>query len=481
MRVLVIIFLFMPIISASQGLKVSENGRYLTRDGNPFVWIGDTAWELFHKLDSEEATVYLENRRSKKFSIIQAVILAELDGLRKPNPYGAVPLHNLDPTQPNEKYFEHVDYIVKKAADLGLVMGLLPTWGDKLATNNPGAGPVVFTPENAVVFGEFLGNRYREYPVVWILGGDRNIDSEDNYLIWEAMAKGIRKGDRGEHLITYHPRGTFTSSYWLHDEPWLDFNMYQSGHVEHFHKVYEFAEREYLLQPPKPFIDGEPPYEDIALKFWDYMDFSKYSDQRVPAGVLDESGIIKKTEHFGDGFFDDYDVRIHAYWNFLAGACGYTYGNNAVWQMFKKGGEIAIPALTDWREALDRPGAEDMAHVRALFESRPLSKLVPDQSIIYGINPKNQNHIRAAKANDGSYLLVYLAQGQTVQVMMNNLADQKGTAWWFNPREGTADKIGEFKTNAIQRFTPPTSGQDNDWLLVIDDKKSNYPEPGQWK
>ena len=36
------------------------------------------------------------------------------------------------PTTPNENYFKHVDYIIDKAAEEGLVIGLLPTWGDKV-------------------------------------------------------------------------------------------------------------------------------------------------------------------------------------------------------------------------------------------------------------------------------------------------------------------------------------------------------------
>ena len=63
--------------------------------------------------------------------MIQAVVLAELDGLNTPNAYGEKPLVNNDPTKPNEKYFTHVDYIVNKAAKLGLIIAMLPSWGDK--------------------------------------------------------------------------------------------------------------------------------------------------------------------------------------------------------------------------------------------------------------------------------------------------------------------------------------------------------------
>lgn len=217
-------------ISFAQSLKVSENGRYLTKAaGSAFLWIGDTAWELFHKLDREEATEYLKNRKAKGFTIIQAVVLSEIDGLRTPNPYGVVPFENLDPTKPNEAYFEHVDFIVNKAEELGLVVGMLPTWGDKVPSAHLAEGPIVFTNDNARVYGEFLGKRYQDKPIIWILGGDRNILNDEVLEIWRNMAAGIKSGDGGKHLITYHPRGASSSSKSLHNEDWLDFNMYQQS------------------------------------------------------------------------------------------------------------------------------------------------------------------------------------------------------------------------------------------------------------
>jgi len=97
-------------------LRVSENKHYLeTFDGEPFFWLGGTAWELIHRLTREEVDYYLKDRTEKGFTIIQTVILAELDGINTPNAYGHLPLINTDPTKLNENYFEHVDYILKKA------------------------------------------------------------------------------------------------------------------------------------------------------------------------------------------------------------------------------------------------------------------------------------------------------------------------------------------------------------------------------
>ncbi len=41
-------------------LQVADNQRYLEfDDGSPFFYLGDTAWELFHRLTREEAQFYL--------------------------------------------------------------------------------------------------------------------------------------------------------------------------------------------------------------------------------------------------------------------------------------------------------------------------------------------------------------------------------------------------------------------------------------
>ncbi len=475
-KILLATFLFFNSGTA-QELRVHESARYLEYEtGEPFLWIGDTAWDLFHDLDREEATYYLENRAEKKFTVIQAVVLAENNGLRKPNAYGEVPLINLDPTTPNENYFEHVDFIVNKAEELGLYIGMLPTWGDKVFSNNPGAGPIVFNKDNAAVYGEFLGNRYKDKPIIWILGGDRNPANEEVEQIWEAMALGLRKGDGGNHLITYHPRGGSSSSRFFHEKEWLDFNMYQSGHGGRFSNVYRYARSELKKEPPKPFVDGEPGYEDIPIAFWEFVDFSKQSEQRVPKGVLNEDLLIQDESHFEKGFLTDYDVRVSAYWNFLSGAAGYTYGNNAVWQIFRKKGEVAIPALYDWKESLDRPGADDMKHLAKLFSKRPHHTLMPGKWMIVGEDHSGGSHVQAAMDKDRKYVLYYLAVGQPM-ALRTSFFEKGINAYWFNPRNGEITEIKDFITQGgISGFRPPTWDIGNDWVLVIDNKNAKLPK-----
>src|SRR5512140_2914170 len=92
------------------------NQRFLsTVDGQPFFWMGDTAWELFHRLTREEAEVFFANRQARRFNVLQAVALAEFDGLNAANRYGDRPLIDNDPNRPNEAYFALVDEYIRMA------------------------------------------------------------------------------------------------------------------------------------------------------------------------------------------------------------------------------------------------------------------------------------------------------------------------------------------------------------------------------
>jgi hypothetical protein len=211
-------------------LKISENHKHIvTQYNEPFFWLGGTAWELIHRLTKEEIDLYLTDRAQKGFTVIQTVILAELDGLNTPNAYGERPLINNNPEELNEKYFELVDYVVTRSAQLGLYVGLLPSWGDKFNIKW-GAGPEIFNSKNAERYGEILAERYlQRNNLIWILGGDRVPENENHYAIIRAMAIGIRKIDK-RHLITYHPVGGKKATDFFNKDTWLDIDMFQSGH-----------------------------------------------------------------------------------------------------------------------------------------------------------------------------------------------------------------------------------------------------------
>jgi hypothetical protein len=435
-------------------LRLSENRRYLEyEDGTPFFYLGDTAWELFHRLDREEVDRYLADRAEKGFTVIQAVVLAQVGGLDVPNSYGDVPLIDKDPTKPKEAYFRHVDYAVNKAEELGLFVGMLPTWGSHWKFN--GGRPRLFTVKNAQAYGRFLGRRYREKPIIWILGGDENPVEEGERAVAEAMAKGLGEGDGGAHLITYHPRGPGRSSDFFHAAGWLDFNMFQSSHAAHDHDNGLFAAHDYALTPAKPTLDGEPRYECIPVGFY-FKDKDRHNR------------------------FDAADARQAAYWSLLAGACGHTYGNNNIWQMWKPGRRAIIHANIPWYEALDHPGAFHMGYVRRLFESRPFTRLAPDQSLIVDGTATGGGKIRAAIARDGSFAFFYSPRGEKFTVDSSRIkkTGRKVKEIWYDPRYGVSYHIHTADTVAYQTYTPPTSGRGNDWILILEDAGAGYPLPG---
>src|SRR5689334_10109543 len=81
-------------------IKVSENGKFLeTKDGKPFFWLGDTDWEMFHRLTREEIEEFISIRSEQGYNVLQAVALAEFNGIREANRYGDWPLNNEDPAQ----------------------------------------------------------------------------------------------------------------------------------------------------------------------------------------------------------------------------------------------------------------------------------------------------------------------------------------------------------------------------------------------
>ncbi len=446
-------------------LKVSENKRFLeAANGTPFFWLGDTAWELFHRLNREDAIRYLDHRAANGFTVIQSVAIAELDGLKLPNPYGHLPLVDNDPTQPavkegpNNDYWDHVDFIVSEANKRGMYIGFLPTWGDKW-NKKWGEGPEIFTPANAAVYGEWLGKRYHNAALIWVLGGDRPIESDAHKDIIRALAGGVRTGDLGKHLITFHPTGGSGSSQHFHNEDWLDFNMRQNGHTAEFTGRYDSTKVDYDLKPIKPVLDGEPIYEDHPVSF--------------------------DAKKFGHSIASD--VRRPLYWNLFTGAFGHTYGHHSVWQMWTKDKPGVNNPLMPWTEAILQKGATQMQHGKALMQSRPFLTRIPDQGIVVtdrvptNIPGSGRYQFVATRDIDRTFAMIYAPIGRAFRVKMDAIHGPIVKAWWFNPRNGSFKAIGDFANKGEREFVPPDPGEMLDWILVLDDAAKNYLAPGVLK
>jgi hypothetical protein len=425
-------------------LKVSPNGRYFVdQDGKPFFYLGDTAWLIFQRLTRDEVDEYLKDRAAKGFTVIQAYVLRGLSA-RHPDGatslLGATPLIDRDPTRPNEAFFQNVDYVVDRANELGLVMALVvaKSWH---VNNHPER---VFDARNAFAFGKFLAERYKDHAVLWYVGGDSAPGGDRE--VWVSMAMGLNAGSGGQHLVSYHGHGSTSSSQWFHEADWLDFNSIQSGHGWAV-KTYEFVGRDVALSPAKPTVDMEPPYDNH------------------PTG---------KTPRI-----DSHQVRKGAYWAMLAGAAGHGYGALDLFHLYKEDdGPFPRTGFQPWRKAIAYEGSRQVGLMRRLFELRPWFKLVPDQTVVAAGQGDGEDHVQAAKADDGSFVIAYLPRGRTVSVRMDKVSGESVKAWWYDPRDGTWREIGTYASTGTREFAAPSQGDRSDWVLVLDDAKKGYPTEG---
>jgi hypothetical protein len=473
-------------------LRVGSDGRMLVhQDGTPFLWIGDTAWSLFSRSRREDtesdraADRYFENRAAKGFTVIQTHILTNLvrGPIDAPNVYGHVPFEDGDFTRPRtipgpaNDYWDHADYLIRSAAGRGLYLAIIAAWTNSFQSDDH---PMVANPEVAYRYGHFLGDRYRENThIIWILGGDpkreRMADNPLRLSMTRALAEGIADGVNGEDdfdgkadyttsLMSYHPGGgNRSSSTFLHEEPWLDFNMIQTT-TRHRFRNYQTVAADYARSPAKPTFDCEVAYEYS-------LSLSKGEREGAPASRI-----------------SPWEVRRAAYWNLFAGGCGHTYGHRSfIGWVISDEEPLRYGADKPWFESLDAPGARQMGYVRRLIESRPVLGRIPDQSLVVGDAGEFEERVQATRAQDGTYAFIYVTNGRTFTIDLSRLSGKQVRAWWFDPRNGSAcDALGrpaerafaEYPADAPQTFTPPSSGEDNDWVLILDDVSSEYGVPG---
>jgi len=444
-------------------LKVSENGRYLiTADGKPFFWLADTAWWI-RRLPPDDAEFYLAHRARQGFNVIQVH-----PGYEEADCAGNPPFTGSDPADPNEPFWRNMDAVVAAARGHGLYVAVVPMWGQEYGK--------AFGADAAKArrFGQWIARRYAgQSDVLWIVSGEydsinafRLPISAEQKAVLNSVAEGLRDVHKGTQLMTIHPGAARTSAGDFHREPWLSFDMLQSGH-QIDSEAYGLAENHALIaqalacSPPKPVLDGEPTYEDTPDGVWVHRDVNR------PRA-------------------DGPAVRRKAYWAVFAGACGHTYGHNDVYGFFK----LAFPGQVqplpqgpgqrgNWRASLNAQGATHMHYLRQLIESCPSPDRIPDQSLVVGDAGKGLDHVAAMRAPDGSWAMLYLPQGKPVQVALAELGIGRVRASWFNPRTGSFSPAPDPTPARKGIFDPPTSGEGQDWVLVLEALATDSSSPAK--
>ena len=444
-------------VAALPELRVSENRHFLmTADGQPFFWLADTAWEMFHRLNREEVVTYLDNRAKLGFTAVQAVAIAEEDGLGTPNAYGHCPFVDAKtPTPrvvdgPDNDYWDHVDFVVDAANKRGIYVGFLPTWGSWWQHVH-----CIFTPETARTYGEWLGRRYRDKGIVWILGGDRKPEQPQEFAILDAFAAGLKAGDGGKHLFTFHPWGGGASSEHFHQKDWLSFNFRQNGHEIDYPRYAGTLDDWNRTNPVKPVIDGEPVYEGHPVAF--------------------------NPDRFGHTLAAD--IRRALYWDLFNGACGHTYGHHSIWQCFgAKRTQETDPngknrPLVPFMEAINDPGASQLQYAKQLILSHDFFTRIPAPDLIVPDRIRSRvpgagtRRFVATRDTAGTYAFVYAPVGFPFTVNLKPFTGGQLKASWMNPRTGAYSAAETFAKTDTRTFTPPTPGEELDWVLVIETVK----------
>ncbi len=484
--------LFCPPAGAQQAvelppLEVSADGHSLvTRGGEPFFWLGDTAWSIFDQSvkedrpDQPSIDLYFGTRAEQGFTVIQSHLLTNLvrGPIEQANAHGHEPFTDGDFTRPRilpgpeNDYWDYADHLIQRAKDFGLYLALVAAWSNSLATDEH---PMAADPEVAYGYGYFLGSRYRRHThLIWVLGGDtfgapgkRKILSAARQTMTRALAEGIADGvngvrnfdgaaDYSSTLMSYHPPGGgVSSSLFFHDEEWLDFNMIQTTSSLTFYN-FDTVLADYSKTPPKPVLDCEVAYENsLPLNA---RDQNRYPGKRV----------------------SPWDVRRAAYWNVFSGGFGHTYGHRNLIGWVRAGEEpLKWGADRPWMESLEAPGALQMTWLRRLVESRPMLRRIPDQSLIAEEQQRDVHYAAATRDSEKGYAFIYLPTGREVSVRLGGISGSLVAAWWFNPRDGRAERAGNHKAAGVKTFKPPASGAENDWVLVLDDVEAGFAPPGQ--
>ncbi len=431
---LLAVVLTVPATAATTPLHVSANMRYLVdTNDTPFFWLGDTAWRFLTKLGRADYQVYFADRASRGFTVIHTFVSVDTTN----NFYGDPPFNTFgDLRSHNENYFANVAYFLAAAESNGLHVLLVPLFFPKPVNTN-----WISNAAEIYDYGKWLGARYKTNAnIIWGLGGDVNGNSPNNNYtnLWKEMARGIAAGvndgmnpDYTKCLMTYHPIGYSSSSTWFHGDAWLDFNGFQT--YDSPKRINPMATADYARTPPKPTVLLEPEYE--------------YDDQ--PAWMY-------TTPAFN---------RRQAYWAFLSGTAGYTYGCGPIFR--------AQPA---WQAALNWPGAAHMIQFKSIVSSNDWWRFAPDQTIVTNGVSNNDLLITAGKSSSGGRFLVYvpvLPNPSNTVVPRNITVDMAKVtaasvclAKWIYPANGAPVILGTFPNSGTRTFTTPAGWEDA--LLVVE-------------
>jgi hypothetical protein len=143
----------------------------------------------------------------------------------------------------------------------------------------------------------------------------------------------------------------------------------------------------------------------------------------------------------------------------------HTYGNTSIWNF----GIESYYSKKPRKQALTDPGAVHVSIAARLLKSLPWWRLTPDQSLLASGVASDAGLNVAARSDDGSCVVIYLAEARRVSIRMAKLSGGPMRATWIEPKSGVRTPAGTYPNTGEQSFAPPDGWEDAVLLLEAGD------------
>jgi Protein of unknown function (DUF4038)/Domain of unknown function (DUF5060)/Putative collagen-binding domain of a collagenase len=434
-------------------VRVAASRRHLEHaDETPFLWLADTGWNGPLRSSSGEWDDYLRERVRQGFTAVQWVTthwLASPSGDRD----GRSAFSGHERIAVNPDFYQRLDARMGALNSAGLLAAPVLLWAAEWSdpavnSQNPG---YTLPEEQAIRLARYMVARWGAHQVVWVLNGDGDYRGPKAER-WRRIGQAVF-GDRPHAPVVLHPNGMNIPAAEFRDETWLDIVGYQSGHGDDGATLRWLCDgppaHEWKLDPPRPLINLEPPYENHL-------------------------GYQSRRPH------SPFSVRRALYWSLLvAPTAGVTYGGHGVWgwddgtRPPEAHPNTGIPL--PWREALRMPAAEQIAHIAALFDTIDWWRLRPAPELLTSQPGAAQPErwVAASGTPEADLALIYVPEDREVELHTAGLHPNLA-ARWFNPRSGEYVAAIPAASGALRRYATPADG---DWVLVLQAAKEPTRSP----
>jgi hypothetical protein len=483
--------------------RCSPNGRYITRNGDPFYIVGDSAFGLSNQLSLANVATYLTTREAQGFnSVFVSFVCHETNTTNSPaDALGNLPFTTKDGggsytgtsgtadfSTPNDTYFAYLKSVIDLCEARGfLVLAYILPWGIA-GSGNAGWWPDLVNGSNTqavcTAFGTYLATGHGAFAgfknnrgLILMNGSDygQNRVADPPTTEGETRALKISRAMVAAGA-TQLQTGDWQAPSMSTDEPIFETWMQLNGCYT-YDSVYP---------------DSTSPSDTLrtylqARAGYSYVPISGNQSQNgaLPSAIP----VFGKETAFEHSPFATAspppaisDIRKAQNWMWLSGAtAGIFYGDEHIW---------TFPTNGSWVAALTDTSALDFARFSTFVRSLRWWNLIPSElagmrKLIGGAQGSQSSpaddYVAAACSSEGDFMVAYVppfsSGAQSISVDTRSLAGTARARWW-DPTSGTyqaATPSLVANTVSAQSFTTPgaNSAGDNDWFLLLE-----VPTPG---